>query len=147
MNYIASRDNGLAYILSYLCSTSKKLDSRYNKFNDNVVLHRFMKDKYDNKHTIVSIYAILGIKITTIECDDSKFIIVYKDDKCISTLVLKKDKPINDEIKCILGIEFLDDILIKNTIMVFNCGIIIHGNCLTRHIYNYKGEQRLLLSH
>ncbi len=144
MSNKATYNLDLAYILTHIYTLTKKLDTRYNKFIDNVVLHRFIKHKYDNRHTIISIYAILNIRISTIEYEDSKFVIVYKDEKCISTLTIVNNKPILGDVKCILCIEYLDDLKIKNTIAVFNCGVIVHGNCYTKHIYNYKGERRNL---
>jgi hypothetical protein len=133
--------DGIAYVLSYIYCLSNKLENKYNKY-DNIVTHVFKKDKYDNKHSIVVLFSILDIKISTIEFNNIKCISVYKDNKCLSLLTLNKYKPINTNIKVILKIEYLDNFKIKNLLEVYNCGIIIHKNCYTSHIYNYKGERR-----
>ncbi len=135
---------GIAYVLAYLYSMSNKLENKYNKY-DNIITHIFNKEKYDGKHSITVLFAILGIKISTISHKDIKCITTYKDNKCISLLSMNKNKPINTDIKIILQIEYIDELRFKNLIILYNCGIIIHKNCYTSHIYNYQGQRRNFL--
>ena len=48
----------------------------------------------------------------------------------------------NDKIEIVRSIIFLDELNVINTLVIYNCGIIIHYNDHMNHIYNYMGNRR-----
>ena len=52
----------------------------------------------------------------------------------------------SEKIKIAQTIFFMDDLFTINRIILYNCGIIVHSNYFGSHIYNYKGERRIIES-
>jgi hypothetical protein len=65
------------------------------------------------------------------------------NEKFMSELTFVNNIPIkNKKIEILRTIIFIDNINIINTLIIYNCGIIIHYNCYINHIYNYMGFRR-----
>ncbi len=61
----------------------------------------------------------------------------------VSEINFINNMPINDDrIEIVRTIIFLDELNVINTLVIYNCGIIIHHNDHMNHIYNYMGHRR-----
>jgi len=132
----------LTYVFYNLYSILLKIENKYIKGNS-LILYNTLCKNYDNIHDLYILHCIFDIKILTYK---SKFYIkyiTYMNEKLMSEFTVVNNISINNtKIEILRTIIFIDEINIINTLIIFNCGIIIHYNCYINHIYNYMGFRR-----
>ena len=135
----------LAYIIYYLYNILEQINNKYIKGNSIIILNTLCK-QYDGIHNLHIISCIFNIKILTFTSKKSQEYmkcIIYIEDSKLSEITLIDNKPINNnKIEIVRTVIFLDELYIINTLIVYNCGIIIHYNDHLNHIYNYMGNRR-----
>jgi hypothetical protein len=132
----------IQYILLFLIYLNERLFYKYIK-NKDIILNYLHILNYDKFHSLYILYILFNIQIYTIKSANKRIINIFHENKKISTMVIKNEKPINESIKSILSLYYLDKYNIVNLLEIYNCGIIIHKNNLFNHIYNYLGERRV----
>jgi hypothetical protein len=134
--------NQLAYIIYYLYHILEKINNKYINGNSVVILYTFCK-QYDSIHNLHIMSCIFNIKIFTFTSDKYIKYIIYTDKSKISEITFINNKIVNNnKIEIIRTIIFIDELNLINTLVFYNCGVIIHQNDHINHIYNYMGHRR-----
>lgn len=134
----------LRYIIYLIYLHVTILHYKYVKKND-IVLYTVNCNKYDKIHDLTIIYYLFNIQIYTYRDKKTgyKRNIIYKDNIKLSDITFIKEIPINNKkIEIILYLVFLDELSIKNQIILYNCGILIHENFFISHMYNFLSYRR-----
>lgn len=132
----------LAYIIYYLYHILEQIDNKYIKRSSVVILHTLCKN-YDNIHDLHILSCIFNIKILTFISKKYIKYKIYINECKLSEITFINYKPINNsKIEIVRTIIYIDDLNIINTLIVYNCGIIIHYNDHFNHIYNFMGNRR-----
>lgn len=133
----------LTYILCTLYCILKDIENKYI-IGGNIIIFNTVCKKYDKIHDLYILFCIFNIKILTYRSKNYIKYITYMNEELISELTVINNEPVNKKIEIIRTIIFIDDINIINTLIIFNCGIIIHYNNYINHIYNYIGNRRTI---
>lgn len=134
----------LLQVLCYCCDILCKLEIKYVNSNS-IIMLKSISEKYDNIHSIYELSCIFNIKIVTYTSKNFIKNKIYINNNNISELTIIKqgaNKSIHNKIKVLQTLFFLDDLDTINTLILYNCGIIIHSNFHINHIYNYMGHRR-----
>lgn len=132
----------LACVLYYIYHILEQINNKYINGNSIVILHTFCK-QYDAIHDLHIISCIFNIKILTFASKKKLKYMTYMNGCKISEINFINNIPINnDKIEIVRSIIFLDELNVINTLVIYNCGIIIHYNDHMNHIYNYMGNRR-----
>lgn len=132
----------LAYVLYYLYNILEQINNKYINGNSIVILHTLCK-QYDTIHDLHIISCIFNIKILTFTSKKYVKCIIYMNECKLSEITFIDNNPINNsKIEIVRSIIFIDELNIINTLIIYNCGIIIHYNDHMNHIYNYMGNRR-----
>jgi len=143
--------NPLLYkVFTYIYYVTCKVENRYIKGNS-IVIYNMNYKKYDGIHDYYMIQFIFDIKICTFVKNNYIKYLLYLGDTKLSELTLINNTPIDnmhkENLSCnkiIQTIFFMDDLFTVNRIIIYNCGIIVHSSFFGSHIYNYKGERRVI---
>ena len=128
----------VCYCYDILC----KLEIKYNN-SSSILLHKSIYEKYDNIHNLYELTCLFNIKILSFSSKNFVKIKIYVENNKISDISFINNKPINyKQIEVLQRLYFLDDLFVINTLILYNCGIIIHSNIHINHIYNYMGHKR-----
>jgi len=133
----------LYYSFAYIYLVYTNAHNRYIKGNALLSYTTFCK-KYDGIHDLYTLLYILNIKICTFTTKQYYNFNIYFEDELISKYILYRNNKayLNNPVKIIQNIIFVDSLSMLNQIIVYNTGNVIHSNCIFSHIYNYKGERR-----
>lgn len=131
----------IQYILIFLIYLNERLEFKYIKHKD-ILLNKLHINKYDKKHSLYILYLLFNIQIYSITESNKRIIYIYYENAKLSKTIIIKEKIINDSIKVVLSLYYLDKYYITNLLEIYNCGIITHTNYLFKHSYNYMGKRR-----
>lgn len=129
------------YILIILIYLNERLEFKYIK-NKDILLNKLLIQKYDKKHSLSILYLLFNIQIYTITESNKRIIYIYYENAKLSKSIIINEKIIDDSIKVVLSLYYLDKYYITNLLEIYNCGIVTHTNYLFKHSYNYMGIRR-----
>lgn len=132
----------LAFVIYYIYNILENIQNKYINGNC-IIVYNIICEKYDSIHDLYVTQCIFDIKILTFKTKNFIKYLIYMNNCKISDLTLINNNIIdNNKIIILRTIIFMDELNLINTLIVFNCGIIIHYNDHINHIYNYMGYRR-----